>query len=148
MPSADAAGRAIIGGMLREAADGKIPLSLRAAAPVAATLFDQPERRILHLVSLNGDTQYRTDQILPIGRVAVRLSVPPAARSPGSADYGTKPTCRFMRPENGSRLRWTTFPSTRPWRRNWISQRGPAEPRHRTAHAPREVRLPSASRGA
>jgi hypothetical protein len=61
---------------LCEAADGKIPVSIKAAGPVAVTLFDQPGRRILHLLSLNGDTRYRTDQILPIGHVAVELCIP------------------------------------------------------------------------
>jgi hypothetical protein len=62
--------------MVHEAADGKLPVAIKAAGPVAVTLFDQPGRRILHLVSLNGDTRCRTDQVLPIGDVSVELSIP------------------------------------------------------------------------
>ena len=53
-----------------------LPVEVRAAAPVEATLFDQPERRILHLVNLNGDSLYRFDKIEPIQNVAIRLQIP------------------------------------------------------------------------
>ncbi len=52
------------------------PVEVRAPAPVAVTLFDQPERRILHLVNLNGDSLYQSDQIAPIENIQVRLQIP------------------------------------------------------------------------
>jgi hypothetical protein len=65
-----------LAGAVHQAADGKLPVKIKAAGPVAVTLFDQPGRRILHLVSLNGDTRCRTDQVLPVGDVTVELSIP------------------------------------------------------------------------
>ena len=76
MPSADAAGRASIGGPGARSRRGEnLPIA-PGAGPVAVTLFDQPQRRVMHLVSLNGDTRYRPAEVLPIGRVAGELGIP------------------------------------------------------------------------
>jgi hypothetical protein len=55
---------------------GQTPVEVASSAPVAVTLFDQPERRIVHLVSLNGDTRYASDEIAPIGNVRLQLRAP------------------------------------------------------------------------
>lgn len=60
----------------RWAAGEPAPVEARADSPVAVTSFDQPERRVLHLVSLAGDTLYRSDVVAPAGRVTVKLEIP------------------------------------------------------------------------
>ncbi|MCC6126843.1 MAG: hypothetical protein IT426_17910 [Pirellulales bacterium] len=62
------------------AAGGPLPLKLAAAAPIAPSLFEQPGRRILHLVNLNGDTLYRTDTIEPVSEVDVEMALADGAR--------------------------------------------------------------------
>jgi len=52
------------------------PLRIDAPAAVSANVFDQPDRRIVHLVNLNGDTHYRSDAIQPIGPVRLRVELP------------------------------------------------------------------------
>jgi len=61
---------------VRWVSGGNVPAEARADAPVAVTSFEQAGRRVIHLVSLNGDTLYRSDAVAPAGRVAVRLQVP------------------------------------------------------------------------
>ena len=61
---------------VRWVAGGSVPLEVTARAPVGASLFEQPDRRILHLVNLNGDTEYHSDRIQPLGPVRVRLAIP------------------------------------------------------------------------
>jgi len=65
---------------VRWACDGNVPVEAHADAPVAVTSFDQPDRRVIHLVSLAGDTLYRSDAVAPAGRVTVNLQIP-AGRS-------------------------------------------------------------------
>ena len=52
------------------------PVEIRANATVGVTLFDQPNRRILHLVNYRRDTQFRSDEVGTIDQVAVRLGIP------------------------------------------------------------------------
>lgn len=61
---------------VRWASHDTVPVEVRAPAPIAVTLFDQPERRILHLVNLNGDSLYRSDKIAPIEYVTIELQIP------------------------------------------------------------------------
>ena len=70
----------LFAGAVRWAAGGHAPVDVKAPAPIAVTLFDQPDRRVLHLVSLNGDTQYKHDRIEPIENVGVELEVPSGRR--------------------------------------------------------------------
>jgi len=65
---------------VRWAAGEKLPVVIRADAPVGVTLFEQPGRRILHLVSLHGDSLYRTDRVEPLRAVRVQWQVPAGAR--------------------------------------------------------------------
>jgi len=65
---------------VRWAAGGTTPVTIRASAPVGATLFEQPGRRILHLVSLNGDSLYRSDVVQPVRGIRVELQVPVGSR--------------------------------------------------------------------
>jgi len=66
----------LFGGAVRWVAGDRVPVRVEAPAPVAVTLFDQPNRRILHLVNLNGDTEYKSDKIEPIKGLKVQLQLP------------------------------------------------------------------------
>jgi len=70
----------LFGNAVRWVAAGRVPVEIKAPAPVAVTLFDQPDRRLVHLVNLNGDTTYQSDEIKPVGHVLVDLRVPPGRR--------------------------------------------------------------------
>jgi hypothetical protein len=59
---------------------GDLIVDVHAPAPIGVTLFDQPDRRILHLVNFNGDTRYKSDTIEPIENVHVQLEMPAGAR--------------------------------------------------------------------
>ena len=62
------------------AAGGELPVRIKASAPIATTLFDQKDRRILHLVNLNGDSKYQNDKIEPVENVNVELLLPEGRR--------------------------------------------------------------------
>ncbi len=51
------------------------PVAIRAAATVGVTLFDQPQRRIVHLLNYRRDTQYGSDAVQAIDHVAVVMAV-------------------------------------------------------------------------
>jgi type 1 glutamine amidotransferase len=65
---------------VRWAAQASPPVEIQATATVGVTLFDQPERRILHLLNYRRDTQYRSDAVQAIDHMAVAVAVP-AGRS-------------------------------------------------------------------
>jgi hypothetical protein len=73
----------LVGGAVRWASSGNVPAEAHADEPVAVTSFDQPDRRVVHLVSLAGDTLYRSDAVAPAGRVTVTLHVPDDRRIAG-----------------------------------------------------------------
>jgi hypothetical protein len=52
------------------------PVVVRAEAMVGATLFDQPDRRIVHLLNHNRDSKYYGAQLTPLEKVAVDLAIP------------------------------------------------------------------------
>ncbi len=60
----------------RWAAQASPPVEIQATATVGVTLFEQPERRILHLRNYRRDTQYRSDAVQAIDHVAVAVAVP------------------------------------------------------------------------
>jgi hypothetical protein len=62
---------------VRWAARESAPVEVRADATVGITLFDQPNRRVLHLVNYRRDTRYRSDEVGAIDKLAVTLAVPP-----------------------------------------------------------------------
>jgi hypothetical protein len=62
------------------AAGEPLPVKLTASAPIAVSLMEQPSRRILHLVNLQGDTLYRSDAIEPTHDVQIQMTVPNAIR--------------------------------------------------------------------
>jgi hypothetical protein len=70
----------LLSSAVRWAAGGELPVVIRAGAPVGATLFEQPGRRILHLVSLRGDSLYRTDRVEPLQAIRIELRVPAGSR--------------------------------------------------------------------
>ncbi|MFC1716808.1 hypothetical protein ACFL6S_24280 [Candidatus Poribacteria bacterium] len=59
---------------------GKVPVEVDASAVVGVTLFDQPGRRLLHLVNHNADTIEPYDRIDPIENVMVKMRIPPGSR--------------------------------------------------------------------
>jgi hypothetical protein len=61
---------------VRWAAQEPPPVETRAAATVGVTLFEQPQRRILHLLNYRRDSQYRSDAVQAIDNVAVAMAVP------------------------------------------------------------------------
>ncbi len=79
------------------AAAGDVPVRIKSPGPVATTLFDQPDRRILHLVNLNGDSKHKCDIIEPLENVGVELILPAGRRlkrlhrlwDKGKIDYKT-----------------------------------------------------------
>ncbi len=70
----------LLSNAVRWAAGGELPVTVRSRDPVGATLFEQSGRRILHLVSLHGDSLYRTDRIEPVQAVRIELQVPAGVR--------------------------------------------------------------------
>jgi hypothetical protein len=68
----------LIGAAVRWAADSRVPVEVSAEAPIMVTSLDQPPRRVIHLVSLNGDTRYQDDRVATAGRVAVHVEIPPS----------------------------------------------------------------------
>ncbi len=59
---------------------GELPVEIDAAAAVGVTLFDQPERRLLHLVNHNAPTCGPYDSIEPIENVGIRMRIPAGRR--------------------------------------------------------------------
>ncbi len=55
-------------------------MEVDASAVVGVTLFDQPGRRLLHLVNHNADTIEPYDRIDPIENVMVKMRIPPGSR--------------------------------------------------------------------
>ena len=58
------------------AAQGRPPVEIQAPATVGVTLFEQPERRILHLLNYRRDTRYQSDEVQSIDNVAVSVAIP------------------------------------------------------------------------
>jgi type 1 glutamine amidotransferase len=61
---------------VRWAAQESPPVEIHAAATVGVTLFEQPERRVLHLLNYRRDTEYRSDAVQAIDHVEVAVAVP------------------------------------------------------------------------
>jgi hypothetical protein len=57
-------------------AQGNVPVQLKADATVGVTLFDQPGRRVLHLVNYNADTIKDYEMIGPVKNIRIKMSVP------------------------------------------------------------------------
>jgi hypothetical protein len=54
----------------------RLPVEVRSPAPVGVTLFDQPSRRLLHLVNHNARSAKTDYNISPIENLDVRLRIP------------------------------------------------------------------------
>jgi hypothetical protein len=65
---------------VRWVAGGELPVEMETEDLVGATLYDQPDRRLLHLVSHNTDSQFRNDDVQPAGKVAIQLRIPDRRR--------------------------------------------------------------------
>ncbi len=61
---------------VRWAAQEPPPVEIRAGATVGVTLFEQPQRRILHLLNYRRDTRYRSDEVGAIDHVTVAVTIP------------------------------------------------------------------------
>lgn len=55
---------------------GNMPVQIQADATVGVTLFDQPGRRILHLLNYNADTIKDYDMIGPVRNIKIKMSIP------------------------------------------------------------------------
>lgn len=56
---------------------GNVPVQIKAAATVGVTLFEQPGRRILHLVNHNtGTKDLKYERIEPVNNIEIKMSVP------------------------------------------------------------------------
>lgn len=55
---------------------GNVPIQIKANATIGVTLFDQPGRRILHLVNHNADTKQDYERIEPVKNIEIKMSVP------------------------------------------------------------------------
>jgi hypothetical protein len=58
------------------AAQAPPPVEVRATATVGVTLFDQPDRRIVHLLNYHRDSRYRSDDVRAIDNVTVSVAIP------------------------------------------------------------------------
>jgi type 1 glutamine amidotransferase len=56
------------------------PVELSVQSMVGVTLFEQPQRRILHLVNYPCDTRYESDEFRPVRNLKVAVAVPPGRR--------------------------------------------------------------------
>ncbi len=56
--------------------NNKMPVETEAPATIGVTVFDQPQRRILHLVNHNADTIRAYQSIEPIENISLRLETP------------------------------------------------------------------------
>lgn len=61
---------------LRWAAGDRLPVEVKAEGRVGVSLFEQPNRRMIHLVNLQGDSLFRSDAVTPLGRLQVDLLCP------------------------------------------------------------------------
>lgn len=55
---------------------GNVPVQINADKTVGVTLFDQPKRRMLHLVNYNADTIQDYERVEPVYNVKIRMSIP------------------------------------------------------------------------
>ncbi|MBN1396310.1 MAG: beta-galactosidase trimerization domain-containing protein [Pirellulales bacterium] len=70
----------LLNGAVDWVSGGEAPARIEAGGPVAATLFEQPERRILHLVNHNGDSTGKDYAVEPLKEVRVSMRIPPDCR--------------------------------------------------------------------
>jgi hypothetical protein len=71
----------LLAAAVRWAAHGELPVEVRAPGPIAVSLFEQPDRWMVHLVNLCGDSQYRSsDTVVPVEPVRLELLTPWAGR--------------------------------------------------------------------
>ena len=94
----------LVANAVRWVAGEAVPVQVDAPLPIGVTLFDQPDRRILHLVSLNGDTRYGHDKIEPIHDIEVELQIPEGLRVTKLRRLWAKGDVPFR--SDGNRLRF------------------------------------------
>ena len=66
---------------IRWAAHNDLPVQINAHATIGVNLYDQPDRRILHLVNHNAPTQQQYDRIAAIENIEIRLQAPTGRRT-------------------------------------------------------------------
>ncbi len=52
------------------------PVEVETEELVGVTVYDQPDRRLVHMVSHNADSRLRTDEVRPVGEAGVRFRIP------------------------------------------------------------------------
>jgi hypothetical protein len=73
---------ALLANIVRWAAAERIPLSVQGPGLVDCHLYEQANRRILHLVNLTSEATWRAplDELIPVGPFTVRVELPRDAR--------------------------------------------------------------------
>jgi hypothetical protein len=61
---------------VRWVAGDQLPVEVKAQGRVGVSLFEQPNRRMIHLVNLQGDSQFRSDAVTPLQRLRVDILCP------------------------------------------------------------------------
>lgn len=66
---------ALLANVVRWAAEDRIPLSVQGPGLIDCHLYEQPNRRILHLVNLTSEATWRAplDELIPVGPFTVRI---------------------------------------------------------------------------
>ena len=98
------------------AAQEPSPVAVRAADAIGVTLFEQPERRILHLLNYRRDTRYRSDEVRAIDNVAISVAIPAGARPSEFIGCAARRSCRLSKPAARPRSSWAGWKSMRPSR--------------------------------
>jgi hypothetical protein len=76
----------LLANVVRWAAYDRLPLSVDGPGLIDCHLYEQPGRRILHLVNLTSEATWRAplDELIKVGPVTVRIAVPPAVPRPSA----------------------------------------------------------------
>jgi hypothetical protein len=61
---------------VRWVAQDEPPVEIETEKPVGVTVYDQPDRRLVHMVGHNADSRLRTDEVRPVGDVGIRFRIP------------------------------------------------------------------------
>jgi len=62
---------------------GEVPVQINAQAVVGVTLFDQPDRRMLHLLNYNAGTMQDYQPVKPVSDIKIKMSVPEGKKVSG-----------------------------------------------------------------
>jgi hypothetical protein len=74
----------LLANVIRWAAGDRLPLEVEGPGLIDCHLYEQPGRRLLHLVNLTSEATWRAplDELIPVGPFRVRVPLPPRAVGP------------------------------------------------------------------